>query len=156
MSAGRAILIVLLAVSCVPSGPPPGPPPGVLAEDEPVSFLLERRDSLRLSDAVANELVRMNARLFRRNQPLRFAVDTMLENAGKSRRDPRRQPQALPPELQERIDPLLAQIRLQADAMRDTAYALLTEDQRTRAEELRERARLLPGDQPTRPVRRDF
>lgn len=139
------VIAALAGAACVPSGPPPGPPPNFMAEDEPVSFLLERRDSLRLSEDVANQLVRLNARLFRRNQPLRFAVDTMLENAGRNRLDPRREPQALPPELQERIEPLMQQIRAHAEAMRDTAYALLTEEQRARAEEYRARARTIMG-----------
>lgn len=134
-----------LLLGCVPSGPPPGPPPNFMAEDEPVSFLLERRDSLSLTEDVANQLVRLNARLFRRNQPLRFAVDTMLENAGRNRLDPRREPQTLPPELQERIEPIMQQIRANAEAMRDTAYALLTEEQRARAEEYRARARTIMG-----------
>ena len=141
----RLTLLLLTLAACVPMGPPAGPPPNHLAEEEPVAFLLERRDSLDLSDATINELVQLNSRLFRRNQPLRFAVDTILENAGKPRRTPGREQPELPPELAGRIEPLLSQIRVHADAMRDTAYALLSERQRQRAEELRERARSFPG-----------
>lgn len=136
---------MLVVVACYAA--PQSPPPAVIAEEDPVAFILVRRDSLGLTDDVANQLVRLNTRLFRRNQPLRFTIDTLLERAG--RRDASgRTRRPLPPDLQERVEPLLSQIRANAEAMRDTAYALLTEDQRARAEEYRARARTISGSRP--------
>lgn len=113
-----------------------------MAEDEPVAFLLERRDSLRLSDDVANQMVRLNSRLFRRVQPLRFTVDTILARAGERPwTELRRRGQPIPPALQERIDPYVQEMRVNAEAARDTAWAMLTPEQREKAAGLFERAR---------------
>ncbi len=138
-----ALCLLPALTACVPVRPPSGPPPAMLAEDEPVAFLLERRDSLHFSEDVSIALVRLNARLFRRNQPLRFTMDTILDRAGHRaqpgmRPSPERQ---LPADVRERIAPLLDSIRVNAAAVRDTAWAMLTERQRAKADSLLERAR---------------
>ena len=133
---------LLLAACAVPAPGPRGPNPAVIADEEPVSFLLERADSLQLPDTTRLALARLNLRLFQRNQPLRFALDTLLEKSAYRPR-PGRPPeeQEMPAELRERVDPLVAQIRAHNAAARDTAWAMLTTAQREKAEQLRARFR---------------
>ncbi len=143
-----AVCLAAAIAACMPVRPPAGPPPAMLAEDEPVAFLLERRDSLRFSEDVSLQLVRLNSRLFRRNQPLRFTVDTILDRAGHRAR-PGMRPAAedqLPADVRERVAPLLDSIRVNAAAVRDTAWAMLTEEQRAKADAMLERARQRAGE----------
>src|SRR5215475_15799558 len=106
----RAALFVstlVLSVACyVPSPAPHGPNPAIVANEEPVGFLLERADSLKLPDSTRLALSRLNVRLFSRNVPLRFALDTMLEHSH-FRPQPGRPPaeQEMPEELRGRIEP---------------------------------------------------
>ena len=139
--AALATLGLALAAACaVPAPAPHGPNPAMLADEEPVGFLLERADSLRLPDSTRLALSRLNVRLFSRNAPLRIALDTLLEH---SHFQPRPgQPPAeseMPPELRARIEPIAGQIRANNEAARDSAWAMLTDPQRAKAEEMRRR-----------------
>jgi hypothetical protein len=146
----RTLVLMLVAAACVPAGPPPGPPPSAQAQNDPIGFLLERRDSLDLSDSVTFQLSRLNLRLFSRNRPLQFQVDTALYRVRGSRAP--RPGEEMPPEVRERLEPLLAQIRANTAAARDTAWAMLTAEQREKAERLQARADSVArrGGPPTR------
>ena len=138
-----AVLIAVVLAACyVPAPPSRGPNPAAIADEEPVSFLLERADSLQLPDSTRIALARLNLRLFQRNRPLRFTLDTLLEKSS-FRPRPGRSPeeQEMPPELRERVDPLMAQVRAHNEAARDTAWAMLTPPQREKAERMRTQAR---------------
>ena len=139
----RAALLVsafALAACAYPAPTPHGPNPAMIANEEPVGFLLERADSLHLPDSTRLALSRLNVRLFGRNVSLRFALDTMLEHSH-FRPQPGRPPeeQEMPPELRSRVNPIVAQIRTNTEAARDTAWAMLTDAQRAKAEEMRHR-----------------
>lgn len=129
-----------LYACAVPTPASRGPSPSTLAEEEPVAFLLERSSALRLDDSVRVELVRLNLRLFERNQPLRFAADTLLERAHVRRPTGRLspEPETYPESVREAIAPILERLRANNEAARDTAWAMLTSEQRERAEHLRQ------------------
>jgi hypothetical protein len=141
-------VLAIVAACYVPAPASHGPNPTMVSNEEPVGYLLERADSLHLPDSTRLALSRLNVRLFGRNQPLRFALDTMLEHSH-FRPQPGRPPaeQEMPPELRERIEPVAAQIRANNEAARDTAWAMLTDAQRTKAEEMRHRTPQ-PGQAP--------
>jgi len=128
------VLAALMAAACyVPAPAPRGPAPGMLAEQEPVSFLLERAQRLQLADSVIQQLARLNLRLYGRNRPLQVGIDTLIARPGeRSRPDP----EHMPPETRARVDSLTAQIRANHTAAKDTAWAMLTEVQRTRADSM--------------------
>jgi len=150
-----AVLAALTAAACyVPAPAPRGPAPGMLAEQEPVSFLLERAQRLQLPDSVTEQLARLNLRLYGRNRPLQVAMDTLIARPGeRARPDPER----LSPEVRARVDSLMRRIRANTAAARDTAWAMLTDAQRVRADSMlaaagrnREEMRGPPGGRPPR------
>jgi hypothetical protein len=130
----RLTLAVLALAACVvPAPAPSGPPPGMLAEQEPVSFLLERAQRLGLPDSVTTQLARLNLRLFGRNRPLQVQIDTLLARPGeRARADTLR----MTPAVRARVDTLMALIRQNNVAAKDTAWAMLTEAQRARADSM--------------------
>jgi hypothetical protein len=133
------VALAALSACAVPTPGPRGPAPSTLAEEEPVAFLLERAAALRLTDTVRLELVRLNLRLFERNQPLRFALDTLLERAHVRQSAEHITPNAdsYPESVRQDVAPILTRLRANNEAARDTAWALLTPEQRERAERLR-------------------
>jgi hypothetical protein len=140
----RLLLTTLALTACVvPAPAPSGPPPSALAEQEPVSFLLERAQRLGLPDSVTTQLARLNLRLFGRNRPLQVQIDTLLARPGeRARPDPER----MPPEVRARVDTLLALIRQNSVAAKDTAWAMLTEAQRARADSMLAAVAMQPAD----------
>lgn len=104
------------------------------APGDPIGFLLESRDSLRLPDSTVQQLVRLNLRLYSRNAAVQMSIDTIMraERFDPTQRDTSR----MTPELRARLEPLVAQRRDQTAAARDTAYALLTPLQRDSASAL--------------------
>jgi len=146
--AALLVMALIVGACAVPAPAPHGPNPSVIANEEPVGFLLERADSLHLPDSTRLALSRLNTRLFGRNVPLRFALDTMLEHSH-FRPQPGRPPaeQEMPAELRARVEPIEAQIRANTEAARDTAWAMLTDTQRAKAEEMRRRGPQ-PGQAP--------
>lgn len=129
-----AALAAIIAAACyVPAPAPRGPAPGMLAEEAPVSFLLERAQRLQLPDSVTQQLARLNLRLYGRNRPLQIAMDTLVARPGeRARPDPER----LTPEIRARVDSLMGLIRANNAAARDTAWAMLTDAQRVRADSM--------------------
>jgi hypothetical protein len=105
---------------------------------DPIGELLEDRDSLQLADSVVQQLVQLNLRLFGRNAPLRIRLDSMFADVRMDPRAERGDTTAITPELRQRIAPILAQLRQQTDAARDTAMAMLTPQQQERARALTE------------------
>ncbi|MFI5207514.1 MAG: hypothetical protein ACHQU8_02670 [Gemmatimonadales bacterium] len=104
------------------------------APGDPIGFLLESRDSLHLADSTVQHLVRLNLRLYGRNAAVQMNIDTIMRDA---RFDPtQRDTTRMSPELRARLDPLIALRREQTAAARDTAYALLTPEQRDSASAL--------------------
>src|SRR5437879_4137124 len=85
--AGAALLALALLAGC--GGPPNAPPgagaPGPVAmggmQGDPIGFLLESRDSLRLPDSIVTQLVRLNLRLYQRNAVIQMSLDTIMRNA---------------------------------------------------------------------------
>jgi hypothetical protein len=133
---------------------------------DPVGFLLQFRDSLHISDSVALELVRLNLRLFRRNREAQMAMDSALRGVHPDTRAAQRGDSngTMPAEVRERVDPLQARMRDQTAAVRDTAWSMLTPDQRNIAtalelrlqEMMRRRNTGAPaGTAPTAPGRPD-
>ncbi len=133
-TAACAIAAAALAAACyVPAPGPSGPAPGVLAEREPVSFLLERAQRLQLADSVTQQLARLNLRLYSRNRPLQVAIDTLVARPGeRARPDTTR----MTPEVRATVDSLMGLIRANSAAARDTAWSLLTDAQRVRADSM--------------------
>jgi hypothetical protein len=162
-SALAAILALGLALPVAlpaqerPAAPPGGTRPGMSAMD-PVGFLLENRDSLRLADSVVMQLVRVNMRLFRQNRQLQMRIDSLLPAgmAGMAgmggpagmggTTEPQRggsspEGQALPDSVLALIRPLAARMRENARIAQEAAMALLSDSQQVRARDL-ETARL--------------
>lgn len=159
----RSVLCAFATVLAAQAGPPAvtaqGPPTGrgsqrpdsaagpMFANPDPIGFLLERRDSLRLADSVVTQLVRINLRLFRQNAPLRMRLDSLMPDVdggyASSMRDASPEERA---RLRERIGPIAAQMRENARVAKEAAYALLTEQQRAKADSMEQREmRRLPG-----------
>jgi hypothetical protein len=133
----------------------PGEPAMMMAGRgmDPIGELLEERDSLKLADSVVQQLVQLNLRLFGRNAPLRIRLDSMFATTRIDPRAERGDTMAISPEMRGRIAPTLAQLREQTDAARDTALALLTPQQRERAQTLAEQRqrRMRGGNDMRRP-----
>jgi hypothetical protein len=143
VAAATAALALLVACGGPPAPPPGATAPGPLtiggAQGDPIGFLLEARDSLHLADSTVNQLVPLNLRLWRRNAAVQMSVDTIMRNARFDPRTMARDTTAMPADLRALLDPLFEQRRAQTAAARDTAYALLTPDQRDSARVLFER-----------------
>jgi hypothetical protein len=103
---------------------------------DPIGAILEVSDSLHLADSVKQRLVQLNLRLFRRNRQVQMRLDSMMPRQSAA---PGRSPQRPPPEVMERAAPLIAQLREQSAAARDTALAMLSEQQRARLDTLQAR-----------------
>jgi len=134
-----AIAAALAAACYVPAPAPHGPPPAIMAEQDPVGFLLERADSLLLPDSTRQQMALLNLRLFSRNRPLQTTIDTLVTRPGE-----RASPDAelrMAPETRVLVDSLTAQIRVNNAAARDTAWAMLSDRQRQRADSMLTRAR---------------
>lgn len=121
-----------------PGGPPPGEgPPGMMSAMDPVGAILERRDSLRLTDQQVQQLVQLNLWLYRSNRRIQLGVDSLT---------PVGRPDS---SVMARMRPLMDQMRENARLARDSALVLLTEQQRERVRELDEAAvRRRPGRRP--------
>lgn len=104
---------------------------------DPIGTLLENRDSLHLSPDLLQRLVQLNLRLFRRNRGVQLRIDSLLppppEAPGRMERPS--------PQAQELLAPLFAQLRAQIAAARDTAWEMLTPEQREVATRLEQRER---------------
>lgn len=138
----RAVPILLAATlaACVTTGPPGGRLARFSPTDrDPVGFLLLNRDSLALPDSTVQRLVQLNLRLFRRNQPIQNQIDSIMRDVRPTRRTEPGDSSAIPQEIRDRARPLAAQIRAQTAAAKDTAWALLSEPQRMRADSLEAR-----------------
>jgi hypothetical protein len=131
-------IVPLQAQERYPAGAPPAPAASRLMELDPVGSILERRDSLRLADSQVTRLVQLNLRLFRRNRQLQLRIDSLLPDwAGPDLFGPapseRDTPASSTPDsVMARVRPLMEQMRANSRAARDTALALLTEEQRER------------------------
>ena len=124
---------------------PPEPRPGMLLAGagpmDPVGFLLEHRDSLRLADSVVMQLVRLNSRLFRQNRQLQMRLDSILPAGMAGMQGPQRpgtplEDLALPDSLVVRVRELVTRMRENARAAQDAAFALLSDSQQVRARDL--------------------
>ena len=145
----RLPLLLLLALggvspAAVTAQEPQQPPPPPAAADsaapvssDPVGFLLEHKDSLRLAPAVVSELVQINLDLFRRTRRIQRTIDSIVPPAADAFGAPRQR--ALTPEQRERLAPLLEARRAELERARDAAYALLTPDQQLQARRLEQR-----------------
>jgi hypothetical protein len=123
----------------------PMPPAPSAPLDDPIGLLLEHRTDIQLADSQVTALVRLNLRLFRRNRQLRLRLDSIMPpdrepetNFGRGM--PARSADSLDP-MAQRARQLLEQIRENARAARDSAFALLTPEQQDRARRLEERER---------------
>jgi len=134
-----AFAAATVAACIVPAPAPHGPAPGALAEQEPVGFLLERAQYLGIADSMIERLARLNLRLYSRNRPLQVQIDTLIARPGQ-RASPDAE-QRMPPELRAHLDSLAAQIRANNIAARDTAWSMLTDRQRQRADSMLAAAR---------------
>lgn len=132
-------------------GVPPGATPvGLLPDRDPIGFLLQWRDTIGIADSTALQLSRLNLRLFRKNNEVMLRVDTLLRSVGIDRRGSR-DPMPVPDSVQQRLAPLREQFLSQIAAYRDTARALLTDQQRQRADALEAQLRpQAPGPAPSR------
>lgn len=116
----------------------------VVADADPIGMLLERRDSLRLADSVVMQLVQLNLRFFRRKRALQMRLDSLLPEGplggfgGPEVLLPPGQDSARDP----RVRPIFDRLREVIRAARDSAYAMLTPEQRERADSLEHRALL--------------
>jgi hypothetical protein len=141
----RRLLPAACFLTLIGCGPPPGSsggglppgasPMGMPASRDPVGFLLQNRDSIGINDVVTQQLVQLNLRLFRRNREAQLHLDSILHNVRIDQRaalrgDTTRQ---MPDSLRERAAPWQAQIETQTAAVRDTAWAMLTDDQKSKA-----------------------
>ena len=146
-------LFFAIALSCAPAillaqgqpGAPPGTPGAVLADADPIGFLLEHRDSLRLVDSQVTRLVRLNLGFFRRKRAIQMRLDSILPDGptsamGRQRVSPPGQDSAT----DSRARPLFEQLREVIRSARDSAYAMLTPTQRERADSLANRELLRP------------
>ena len=147
----RRVLPATCLLTVISCGPPPGSsggglppgasPMGMPASRDPVGFLLQNRDSIGINDAVTQELVQLNLRLFRRNREPQLHLDSIMHNVRVDQRavlrgDSTRQ---LPDSLRDRAAPWQAQIESQTAAVRDSAWAMLSDDQRTKAAAIEQR-----------------
>ena len=151
-------LLPALALALAACAPPVtvGQPGGRTArfspvDRDPVGFLVLNHDSIGIPDSTVQSLVQLNLRLFRRNQALQNQVDSMLRGVRMDRRTDRPDSTAIPQDVREHMDPLLNQIHEQTAAVKDTAWAMLTGEQRTRADSLaaRQAAMLRRGPAPS-------
>ncbi len=142
-------LALVVLVACAPAGGPPGGlapgGPGALVARDPIGFLLENRDSLRITDGVRDSLVRLNLRLYVRLRPIDAALDTLLFDG----RDPLGGSRAgsqpsVPAAQRPLVDSLRARRAVLVAAARDTAWALLTPVQRATADSLAARPQHRP------------
>lgn len=156
-----ALAVWPLALSAQIGGPPPGSrrdsmlPPAQRPDSarmamfgpapDPVGFLLEHKDSLRLTPDVVQQLVAINLDLFRRNARVQRGIDSILpapEDApGGGGFGGGVRPGALTPEQRERLQPLMVRRNANIQRARDAAWELLTPDQRARAERMEARNR---------------
>lgn len=146
---GLLLAVPVGAVTAQQPSPPPSPPEreapqGGAAADtaddpgpDPVGFLLENKDSLRLAQDVVNELVRINLDLFRRTRPIQRRIDSIMPPPNPDIARPLRRTPS--PEQREALGPLLAQRLGERRRARDAAYALLTPEQQQRARDLIQR-----------------
>ena len=157
MSTRRVLPGLLLALTACAIGVPAGPPGGRAArfsqtDRDPVGFLLLNRDSLGLADSTVQRLVQLNLRLFRRNQPLQNQIDSAMRDVHLNRRE-RADSSAIPSDVRTVITPLAAQIRAQTAAVKDTAWAWLSQDERAKADSLdAKQAAILRRGQPPAPA----
>jgi len=113
---------------------------GLPASRDPVGFLLQNRDSIGIDDAVTQQLVQLNLRLYRRNGEAQLHLDSILHGVRIDQRALMRgDTNQVPDSLRERAAPWRAQIQEQTAAVRDTAWAMLTPDQKSRAAAIEQR-----------------
>lgn len=153
-TASRRLLVAVCAAALAACGPAPGVsgggvpptavPGGMLAGRDPVGFLLQWRDTIGIPDSTANQLVRLNLRLFRRNREVQMRLDSLMRGV----RLPERMvamgdTSMIPDTVRQRTAPLRALIDSQTAAVKDTAWSMLTEGQRSRADSLENELRTL-------------
>ncbi len=134
--------------------------PGFAAMD-PIGFLLEHRDSLRLADSVVMQLVRVNMRLFRQNRQLQMRLDSILPvgmggmapmiamdpPAGAGGSGGTAGGVELPDSVRDQVRALVGRMRENARVAQDAAMVLLTDSQKVRARDLQTAALLRQGAQ---------
>jgi len=166
----RTILPAACSLAIIGCGPPPGPsggglppgasPMGMPATRDPVGFLLQYRDSIGIDDATTQSLVQLNLRLFRRNREAQLHLDTIVRGySAEQRAAVRNDTTLLPDSVRNRAAPWRSLIQTQTAAVKDTAWAMLSDDQRSRATAIEERimeamrrgAHPTVGSQPGRP-----
>lgn len=147
----RRLLPAACLMSLIGCGPAPGPsggglppgasPMGMPASRDPVGFLLQNRDSIGINDAVTQQLVQLNLRLFRRNREAQLHLDSIMHGVRIDQRAALRgdTTNQLPDSLRQRAAPWRAQIETQTTAVRDTAWAMLSDDQKSKAAAIEQR-----------------
>lgn len=148
-AAGPQLVALLIAIAAAPgvlaAQQPPEPRPGTLLAGatpmDPIGFLLEHRDSLRLADTVVMQLVRVNMRLFRQNRQLQMRLDSILPVGMGGPQGPARGGNSLdglelPDSLVARVRELVTRMRENARTAQDAAFALLSDSQQVKAREL--------------------
>jgi hypothetical protein len=138
---GLLVAAPLGAVAAQQPAPPlSAPPPAAVADTaddpgpDPVGFLLEYKDSLRLTQDVVDELVRINLDLFRRTRPIQRRIDSIVPPVNPDIARPVRR--SLTPEQRAALTPLMAQRMNERRRARDAAYELLSPEQQQRARDL--------------------
>lgn len=113
---------------------------GMPASRDPVGFLLQNRDSIGINDALTQQLVQLNLRLFRRNREAELHLDSILHGVRIDQKATLRgDTNQVPDSLRDRTAPWRARIATQTAAVRDTAWAMLSDDQRSKATAIEQR-----------------
>lgn len=110
------------------------------AVPDPVGFLLEIRDSLGLSPDQLDQLRAINLDLFRRNSRIKTRIDSIAPPPSPDYAYGRRPPE-LTPEQRERLQTLVVARTENIRRAREAAYAVLTDMQRGRADQIEQRLR---------------
>lgn len=137
----RALIVSAAVLSACAPPVTVGQPGGRMSrfspvDRDPVGFLVLNRDSLGIPDSTVQQLVQLNLRLFRRNQALQNQIDSMTRDVRMDRRTERPDSSAMPQDVRDHVVPLQTQIRDQTAAVKDTAWAMLTDPQREKADSL--------------------
>lgn len=109
----------------------------MVARLDPIGFLLQYRDTLGINDSTALQLSRLKLRLLRRTGEIRLKMDTLVREGRVDREALMRgDSTAMSDSLRQATAALREQARMHIQAARDTAWAMLTERQRARADSL--------------------
>ena len=142
LSGALGLTLVFCGPAPGPSGgsPPPGATPvGMVSRLDPIGFLLQYRDTLGINDSTALQLSRLKLRLLRRTGEIRLKMDTLVREGRVDREALMRgDSTAMSDSLRQATAALREQARMHIQAARDTAWAMLTERQRAKADSLEE------------------